>query len=607
MLLSEVRFTNLKGCPTETVVPLDRFSALVGRNDAGKSTVFLALDLFLNNTKPSADYATVGTGSTEVIVEVAFLPDGTVIRIDDVAETSFEVEELVDEDGLVRVRKRWDTASSSRKPNVEIRRKSYKKADFLLSIEKDLISQCKDLGIATRKANNDEFNNVEKRAKLREYHRVNGTDSEYQWTPLKSNGSGRDKLILNAFDEVCPKLQYFRADTSLSESDTSIQNYFRDHATAALTKHGLDEIEDRVTAEVQAVLDDVSTRINQAMPEANPIRAQMEFDWSKIAKLKFATADGESAIPLELRGDGFRRVTMMAYFEHLADTGGTPGKRLVYAFEEPETFLHPAAQEQLLGKLLGMADSGLQVLLSSHAPVLVSGVPTDSLIHAVRQDGTTSYKSGLAEIQSVVEDLGISPNHNFIRLYESARCLLLVEGPDDVSALRHVEAAYFAAGHIEGSFEDLGVVFLPIGGCTTITWWMSLGLLADLGKPFFVYIDSDKESSTEASPNKAALEVLGLSEGKDFYVTEKRELENYIPDSVLSRLSGCTVTYGDFDDVKRVCRGHQEAGKLGGKKVGGKYFGRMTLADLRVSYSLPDGTDEFERLHGAIAKRVAEA
>lgn len=605
MHVAEVRLTNLKGCRDETVVRLSAFSALVGRNDAGKSTVFLALDCFLNEKKPTPDHCNASSRNSTIVVEVAFEPRMRVIHIDDAAETSFEDEELVDEGGLIRIRKTWDTGSSSKKPTVEIRRKSYGAQEFLFSNERDLIRQCDDLGIATRKANDDQFNNVEKRRKLREYHAQVGSSAEWIWTVLKTTGTGRDNRILKEFDAGCPRLEYFRADTSLSESDTSIQNYFRNHATSALERHGVDDVERQVRDEIQVVLDDVSERINRALPDSDRIRARMEFDWSKVTKLTFTTSGGDDSVPLELRGDGFRRVTMMAYFEHLAEKSADSDKAVIYAFEEPETFLHPTAQAQLLDKLRSMSEAGLQVLLSSHAPVLISGVPTRSIVHVVREDGKTSYRDGLDEVRSVVSDLGISPSHDFIRLYESATVLLLVEGPDDVSALRHAETLYLQAGHITGGFQALGVVFLPVGGCDSISWWTSLGLLAELGKPYFVFMDSDRQSSTGVSPNKEALEALGLIEGQNFYVSEKRELENYIPDDALSRISGCAVTYGDFDDVKEICKAHPDAGTLGGKRVARRYFTKMALEDLRNSYRLGDGADEFERLWGAVA-RLAE-
>ena len=75
------------------------------------------------------------------------------------------------------------------------------------------------------------------------------------------------------------------------------------------------------------------------------------------------TISDEADIPLRFRGDGFRRVTMMAYFEHLAEETKEEHQNIIFGFEEPETFLHPAGQEQLQNRLMGLATSGYQVLI----------------------------------------------------------------------------------------------------------------------------------------------------------------------------------------------------------------------------------------------------
>jgi hypothetical protein len=48
----------------------------------------------------------------------------------------------------------------------------------------------------------------------------------------------------------------------------------------------------------------------------------------------------------------------------------------------------------------------------------------------------------------------------------------LVEGFDDVLALNHVAAQYKAHSYIDATFEELGIVILPIGGCGSIKNWL---------------------------------------------------------------------------------------------------------------------------------------
>lgn len=49
MKLVEVKLQNYRSYHQETCVPIDDLTVIIGKNDAGKSTVLEALDVFFNN------------------------------------------------------------------------------------------------------------------------------------------------------------------------------------------------------------------------------------------------------------------------------------------------------------------------------------------------------------------------------------------------------------------------------------------------------------------------------------------------------------------------------------------------------------------------------
>ena len=57
MKLKEVRIRNFRCYKDEVSITFDDLTALVGRNDAGKSTIMDALDIFLNDGSPDKDDA----------------------------------------------------------------------------------------------------------------------------------------------------------------------------------------------------------------------------------------------------------------------------------------------------------------------------------------------------------------------------------------------------------------------------------------------------------------------------------------------------------------------------------------------------------------------
>lgn len=50
MILEEVRIKNFRGYRTETIIPISNLTAFIGKNDAGKSSVLEALEIFFNNS-----------------------------------------------------------------------------------------------------------------------------------------------------------------------------------------------------------------------------------------------------------------------------------------------------------------------------------------------------------------------------------------------------------------------------------------------------------------------------------------------------------------------------------------------------------------------------
>jgi predicted ATP-dependent endonuclease of OLD family len=605
MKLKAIKLENFHGVAGVAEVCVGDFTVLIGRNDVGKSTLLKALDLFLNGATPSSDSNNAKNQGTTVAIELAFSSPARTIVIDDAIQTSFDVEQLLDENGHLRLRREWDTSASRPTPKTFIRRKTFGDEDFLLSTEKELIKKCEKYGIETKKANGEEYNNVEKRQKLRIALTDAVANTNYEWLPLPTSGSSRAKLIHDAAKSLLPPFQYFRADTSLDESDTAIQKYFRSITDNALVAKGMQDIEDQVRIALQGVLSSITTKINQVVAQGDSIEPLIEFDWAKAVTTSFRTTGNQMNVPLAQRGDGFRRITMMAYFEHLAEQDAGEGQQIMFGFEEPETFLHPTAQEQLFEKLESLCEANHQAVLTSHSPIIVARTKSESLIHVTKKDGSTSYLNNVTDLRPLADDLGIRVDNQFVSLFDKAKVLLLVEGIDDAHALEHTATQYKLAGKIPSTFSDLSVVILPIGGCDSIQHWVQLDLLRKLTKPFFIFLDSDKESIAAASPNTAALIEQGFVIGTNCAVTQKRALENYILPAALNRLvPEAQINYTDFDHVKNLCKQHPQAGKLGGKSVAARHFPHLTYDELRLSFC-PDGSnDEFLALFQAVTKLV---
>ncbi len=603
MKLKKITITNFKGIKDPTTFIIDDFNVIVGQNDAGKSTILIAMDCFLNDNSPKLDDLNNNAENAIISVELFFDPQATSIIIDENIETTFEAEEIVNADNLLAVKKDWDTSKAKITAETTLTRKRYDANDCLLLTEAQLIALCGQLNIPTQKANNDAFNNVEKRQKIREYNLQNGILFNYPTEKLPTSGTTRLKIIADNLKKTLPKFEYFKADTSLSETDTAIQNFFKKLAEKTIEEIDTDEIEESIEQKLTEVLDKITSKINQVVDVTESVKPVIEFDWSKLVQTSFKSTNADSNIPLGSRGDGFRRITMMSYFEYLAEQKKSDRQNIIFGFEEPETFLHPSGQEKLFGKLNAMS-SNYQVVISSHSPIIVANTNRKDITHIYKNNGTYTVDQNIEDIIGIAKDLGITVDNQFITLFDKAKVLFLVEGIDDANAFQYIATTYKQNNLTTQDFTDIEVAIIPVGGCDSIKHWITLDLLNTLGKPFFIYQDSDKTSAVQPSPTRQKLLDEGLQENVQFRVSKKRNLENYIPDSVLNRIvNGAALNYGDYDNVKQICGQHALAGQLGGRGVADRHFTKLTFGELRSTFF--DGNeDEFIIVFGQLINLI---
>ena len=600
MWLVKAVISNFRGIKEPTEITFRNFNTIVGKNDAGKSTILKALNVFFNNVSFNKDDVNVFADGN-VTIELYFEVDdeNQVIHYDD--ETIFILKEILDMDGLLRIKKVWDISKERIPSETYIYRKIYETNDYLTLNKEDILNLCNQLEIDT-----EEMDYQEIRSSLAQKLETINTTFYYDYEKLPNSGRSKLKVLNDCIKRVLPKFEYFPADTPLSDSHTAIQNFFKKLAQDIIDKElNTAEIEAPIRNKLQSVFSKITDKINSIVPEEEKVEPEIKFDWTKLVQATFKSTNEEGSIPLSSRGDGFRRITMMSYFEYLAEQDASEQQNIIFGFEEPETFLHPSAQENLFDKLVGMSDNGYQIIITTHSPIIVANSKQSDLIHILKADKEYKVNLNIEDIKDIALDLGITIDNQFITLFDRAKVLFLVEGIDDVHAFIHISNLYKENGLIDYTLQELGITLIPVGGCDSIKHWVTLDLLKTLDKPFFIYLDSDKESEDGNSPNKEKLIDFGFIENEDFLVTAKRELENYIPYSALNRLvPGCDIEYGDWDDVKKICKTNSFAGQLGGKNVSSRHFTSLTFDEIRSTF-FNGNEDEFLNIYKILTSKLA--
>ena len=588
MKLKKLIIENYKGINNKIDITIHNFNCIVGKNDVGKSTILKAIDAFINDNGPTADDKNIYNESNLISVEMQFDAEKQEVVFDETLPVTFEDEDFVNQEGLLSVKKTWDITNKTIKPEWYIYRKKYNDDDFSMLIEKDLKRLCQKYQL---EPNQDEGNRG-MRNLLRNYYNENDFGYSYDYEKLQTTGQTRSKKIFDAIKQMLPNFEYFRADKSLSDSDTSVQKYFKDKALTLLkTEIDTNDIESKIKEKIGESLGNITDKINSVLSENEQISAQIDFDWAKLISTSFKCKQEEANIPLSSRGDGFRRITMMSYFEMLAEEKKAD-KDVIFGFEEPETFLHPGTQRLLYQKLHALMENGYQVAITTHSPNIVAETNLSDIIFVTKAENYQVFQNDNIDIKEIVEELGIKSDSGIISVFDNVKCLFLVEGPDDIVAMKHLALEYKNNHKIEYDFDELNVVLIPVGGCDSIKHWTNFNTITKLGKPYFIYLDSDKVSQAMDSPNMTKLVKYGYTE-QNCAVSRKREIENYIPDSYYKTLNPPIndISYGDWDDVKCICKNHRESGRLGGNGVCARHFKNLTYDQLRQTFC-PDNKDE---------------
>ena len=546
MKISTVTLNNFRAFKASPPIRLGPLTTIVGRNDAGKSTIVHALDIFFNGSPDLDDFNRDAAEDEPIDITVTFseLPD--VIQLEDGVDTSLNDENLLDQNGELVVKKTY-FRKNLRKSSTSVLVHDYADDQFrnLCSRkEAEMNNLGKEYGLEFRKSGSG-ITNKGKREALRRKADSMGLPKEPGF--IEPSGDLEKRLF-----SILPGFYLFHTDWSLNEEDTPFQRVFKDLAAQRLeTEAARDDIEGIVQGFIDQEVVTIHGLLLQHTDEVRSLKAHAQFKWKDLVSFRIDTTDvGGTDVPLAKRGAGLRRLVMVAYFQYLAQTASTGqvGRERVYAIEEPETYLHPSAQRVLLDSLLLISDRS-QISLTSHSPVFAGSTRRDQLVLVTKRGSAAEISQGGAlNLDRVADELGVHPSDS---LYDYKACVF-VEGPGDVTFLEAVAGKLKECGEVNCTFEDKGIGLIPLGGKDTLTWWVTRGALSKTKKKYGVLVDSDRQSASDTLPSA----LLGWQQycqqdGGKFHITLKREIENYLHPAVLPKHPGIKASIGDFDDVKK--------------------------------------------------------
>ncbi len=554
MKLTKVIVENFRCYQAPFEMTIDDFTAVIGRNDIGKSAILDALAIFFERDKMDQNDASMGGDRESVKITCEFDDLPEYLDIDAGNKTTLQSEYLLNNNDRLEITKEYNgTLASPKATKIHARAlhpngKGY--SDLLSLKNADLKRRATDLGIDLSNCNKTV--NAEIRQAIwnsRKDTRLSDTLVDLQ----KETG----KQVWSSLQQYLPTYWLFKSDRASTDQDSEAQDPLKAAISEAVkaVEGELSSITARVEKEVKKIAALTLAKLAEMDPELSgsldPVISTKKWETNFNTSIT-----GDNGIPLNKRGSGVRRLILLSFFRAQVEASieNKTNASVIYAIEEPETSQHPKNQRLLLSTLQQLtSDPSRQVIITTHTPMLARAIPDTKLrfIHTEGPNRALAVGGGNLN-RDIAKSLGVLPDHN-VKLF------IAVEGPHDISFLSEMSKVLNNSDpnlpNLPMLELDGKLIFVPMGGSCLAMW---ADRLSEIGRPEIHICDRDNEPPTQPK-YEGHIEEINARDGCVAFCTEKREMENYIhPDAIKEAYekNGMTIelpdSFNDFDDVPKI-------------------------------------------------------
>lgn len=557
MRLVKVKIKNFRCYKDETPFQLDDLTAIIGKNDVGKSAVVEAIDGFFNDSIEAADLSNEADGnSIEITCYFEGIPYEVVL--DTSIATSPKEEGILNTQNQLEIKKVFTFAArKSTAIYLNANHPSDERLINLLSMKnRPLKAFAAEIGANLEGVN--QRKNPPLRAAIREH--VGG---DRQMREIKVDGSidneDNIKAVWSSLKKLLPIFSLFKTDKTFDDKDGDIKDPLQSAINEALALPEVQGLLSEIELKVKEYSTDIADRTIEKLKSFDKgISERLRSDFNKppsYSKVFDLTLLNENDIPLNKRGSGIRRLVVLSFFQAQAEKRKAEknAPSIIYAIEEPETAQHPNHQQMIIDALYHLSkQDGVQVLFTTHSANLVREIPVESLrfispdnqgkVQVEYGFDTSSNSTNEEVISKIIHTLGILPNPS-----ERVKALVYVEGNHDVNALkRYSKILNEQNPDVMNLMESESVGYVITGG-SALKHYINQKHLNGLGKPEIHIYDSDVGSYV------AAVQKINGEDNpiKVAFNTEKLELENYLHHEAIVESyaeNGTQIVLDEFQD-----------------------------------------------------------
>ncbi len=527
--LDSLYLKNFKCYENSGKIPFHNLTVFIGENDAGKSTIYDALELLLNNFQPKVNDFRINT--SEIELEAEF----------EVTTTITELEHWII-GNKIKIRKKFFNQTAN---IIEILGEKFQDDDlnkYELMNANDLKSLLVRLGLEAQ--SNQELRKESVRNYISENNPIKITNYiEIRWNQISnylpifqrysSSDYGNPTSLIRKTLDLVYRESFYETD---SVGNIKLKRRFK------FLKEG---IENSLNQKLETQL---LVHIQKYKPDIHSLSGNYDIDFTKglnFSGLIIKDNAGESRT-IDQVGEGSKKKIFLSILEWDSEISlaTSNNRKIIRGYDEPDAYLHYNAQREMFYMIQSLAEnpeSNIQSIICTHALTMIDRAPARTINHVIKNiDKSTINFLATDDDADIIDFLNnvsqISGLKNTNIFYE--KCFLLVEGEGEENALPIMYKTCYGKSLIES-----GVVLINLQ--TNGQWSNALKFLNKNKKSSTVlFLDADTQYTTSNSRvTKDKLEDIGFDENfldNNCFFIGSKEFEDVF----------CDLTYKDLCNDK---------------------------------------------------------
>ncbi len=527
MKLVELQISGLKCYENSGTIPIHDLTVFIGENDAGKSTIFDALDIVFNNKPPHTDDFRIGVENIEIEVKFNF------VDIDE------EFEFLIHNDA-VRIKKNIDiNGTSSFFYFTEVFQDhdlySYESMNAV-----DLKALLQKYGLS------EESNQTLRKEAVKNYiDTEQSIPTVESWQLIRQNEISNFLPIFQRFSSN----DYGNPENSIRKTLELVYRssfYNKDDDGNETLKSDFSDLKSTITEDLNNKLENqLLSQLQKYKPEIKSINGSYDIDFARglsFSGLKIVDQSGREKTLSQI-GEGSKKKIFLSILEWDAEINSenSSNKLIIRGYDEPDSNLHYEAQRNIFYVIRDLAEdqsTNVQSMICTHSLTMIDRAPSKCINHVIRNPNNELSEIQFlqsendANIKDFLDQVSeVSGFKNSSLFYE--KCFLIVEGESEQNALpimyKKIYGRYLS--------ED-GIVLINLQ--TNGQWNNALRFLNSNKKDCTVMLlDNDTQDASSLNQvTTAKLNEIGYSSNfltSNCFFIGKKEFEDVFSDEQLIR------------------------------------------------------------------------